>query len=351
MTTHQRSEVAPAPRRIQRFTGGQRAAHAATAVFMLACLATAAALYVDPISVAVGHRALVRTIHLWAGYLLPVPIIVALLLSRAMRVDARRVDAFTTADKEWLRARDRRSGRIRVGKFNAGQKLNASITTGAVLVMLLTGSVTIDLVRGVAVARPHRCHVRPRLGRARDLLLVAGHLWYALRDTKRCAGSPRGRSARTGRVVTTPDWLAEIERDADQGSPEPRTEVGLALSRQARGLARRAEGEMFMRDFVRTSCVHSLGSLDVAGHACQGRADVLSQLSRRSVQDEWPLVIRYVGHARGIGPLPSCSDGHGRLLWGLSKISEKQDVAPKKQTSSRQVGGARSVGTPDPADD
>ncbi len=190
---------------------------------MLACLATAAALYVDPISVAVGHRALVRTIHLWAGYLLPVPIIVALLLSRAMRVDARRVDAFTTADKEWLRARDRRSGRIRVGKFNAGQKLNASITTGAVLVMLLTGSVMIDLF-GV-----WPLHARTGATFVHDwvalgiFLLVAGHLWYALRDTEAMRGITQGTVSEDWARRDHADWLAEIERDADQGSPEPRT--------------------------------------------------------------------------------------------------------------------------------
>ena len=96
----------------------------------------------------------------------------ALVLSSAMRRDAREVDGFTPDDKRWLRARDRRSGRIKVGKFNAGQKLNASLVSGAVLVMILSGSVMIDLLgiwplrarTGATFISPSRartCAVRP----------------------------------------------------------------------------------------------------------------------------------------------------------------------------------------------
>ena len=125
---------------------------------MFGCLATAAALYVDSIAIAVGHRELVRTIHLWCGYLLVVPILVALLISPAMRRDAREVDGFTADDKRWLRSRDRRSGRIRVGKFNAGQKLNAALVSGAVLVMMLSGSAW---RRPRMTPRSTRCYAGP----------------------------------------------------------------------------------------------------------------------------------------------------------------------------------------------
>jgi formate dehydrogenase subunit gamma len=204
VTTHLPSEAATAAR-VLRFTSAQRWAHALSALLMIGCLATAVALYVDPVSVAVGHRSLVRSIHLWSGYLLPVPVLVALVLSRAMRADAREVDAFSTADKEWLRAKDRRSGRIRVGKFNAGQKLNASVTTGAVLVMLLSGSVMIDLL-GLWPLRARTgatfVHDWVALGL---FLLVAGHLVYALRDGEAM------RAITTGTV--SEDW-ARREHEA-----------------------------------------------------------------------------------------------------------------------------------------
>ena len=35
----------------------------------------------------------------------------------------------------WLRSKDRRSGRLGIGKFNAGQKLNAAFVLGGVIVM------------------------------------------------------------------------------------------------------------------------------------------------------------------------------------------------------------------------
>ena len=164
---------------------------------MLACLASAAALYVDPLSVAVGHRVQVRAVHLWSGYLLPLPVIVALLLSPAMRRDARTVDGFTRGDREWLRARDRRSGRIRVGKFNAGQKLNAAVTSGAVLVMILTGSVMIDLL-GIwpLNARTGATFVHDWVALGMFLLL-AGHLWFALRDGEAMRGITTGTVSRT----------------------------------------------------------------------------------------------------------------------------------------------------------
>ncbi|HYN75239.1 MAG TPA: cytochrome b/b6 domain-containing protein [Candidatus Limnocylindria bacterium] len=175
-----------------RFTRGQRWAHSVTGVLMLACLASAAALYIDPLSVAVGQRAQVRAVHLWSGYLLPLPVIIALLLSPAMRRDARTVDGFTPADREWLRARDRRSGRIRVGKFNAGQKLNAAVTSGAVLVMILTGSVMLDLL-GIwpLGARTGATFVHDWVALGMFLLL-AGHLWFALRDSEAMRGITAG---------------------------------------------------------------------------------------------------------------------------------------------------------------
>lgn len=228
MTTPPRADALASPRagrRIPRYTRAQRWAHGVTALLMLGCLATAAALYVDPISIAVGHRELVRTVHLWSGYLLPVPVLVALLLSPAMRRDAREVDGFTADDTQWLRARDRRSGRIKVGKFNAGQKLNASLTTGAVLVLLLSGSVMIDLL-GVwpLRARTGATFVHDWVALAL-FLLVAGHLWYALRDAEALRGITRGTVSEDWARRDHAAWLDAMaidpERPASAGVAQP----------------------------------------------------------------------------------------------------------------------------------
>jgi formate dehydrogenase subunit gamma len=114
--------------------------HQATAVLGLTCLATAAALYLEPIAELVGRRGLVVQIHVWSGLALPVPVLLGL-ASRAVRSDYRLLNRWTRVDLEWLRRRDRRTAGLPVGKFNAGQKLNASLSAGGGLVLLGTGIV------------------------------------------------------------------------------------------------------------------------------------------------------------------------------------------------------------------
>jgi formate dehydrogenase subunit gamma len=101
-------------------------------------IASAALLWVDPLAQWFGRRALATRLHTISGLLLPVPIAVGL-LSTALRTDIKRLERFTDNDWRWLRARDRRSGRVPVDRFNAGQKLNAAFTLGAVIVLFGTG--------------------------------------------------------------------------------------------------------------------------------------------------------------------------------------------------------------------
>jgi formate dehydrogenase subunit gamma len=85
----------------------------------------------------------VAQLHLWAGLALPVPLALGL-LSRTFRSDVRRLDRLDGSDWAWLRSRRRRS--LPVDRFNAGQKLNAAFTVGAVLVLLGTGVVMAGLL-------------------------------------------------------------------------------------------------------------------------------------------------------------------------------------------------------------
>jgi len=130
--------VSAAEPRLLRFTRAQRWVHWSTALLLGVCLVTAACLYVGPLAVLVGRRALVKDVHVYAGLLLPAPLLLGW-LSAAMRADLRTLNRFSPADWDWLRSSDRRSGRVPVGKFNAGQKLNAAFTAGSILVMLGTG--------------------------------------------------------------------------------------------------------------------------------------------------------------------------------------------------------------------
>ena len=125
---------------IDRFSRSSRWVHWLTATFMISCILTAVVLYNGSLAVLVGHRYLVEQIHVYSGFALPVPLIVGI-VSRAYRDDVRRLNRFTSRDWAWLRSRTRRDGTIEVGKFNAGQKLNAALSAGSIGVLLVSGVV------------------------------------------------------------------------------------------------------------------------------------------------------------------------------------------------------------------
>ena len=131
----------PPEPQLSRFTPAERWVHRLTGLLFGVLLVTAAVLYFAPLSQLVGRRNLVATVHVYAGLSLPVPLLAGWVRSRALRADGRLLNRFSPHDWAWLRSRDRRSGRIPVGKFNAGQKLNAAFTVGVIAVMLMTGSV------------------------------------------------------------------------------------------------------------------------------------------------------------------------------------------------------------------
>jgi formate dehydrogenase subunit gamma len=166
---------------LRRFSTGERWVHRSLAVLVGVLLVTAAVLYLGPLSQLVGRRYLVAQIHVAAGLLLPVPLIVGWLRSAALRRDTRLINRFTPSDWQWLRAKDRRSGRIPVGKFNAGQKLNAAFTVGAVLVMLMTGSVMHWPLLWPVAWRTGATFVHDWLAFA-IVVVVTGHVYMATKD-------------------------------------------------------------------------------------------------------------------------------------------------------------------------
>ncbi|MFL6055631.1 MAG: cytochrome b/b6 domain-containing protein [Actinoallomurus sp.] len=201
-----------------RFTRAVRSVHHATAVLMFVCLVTAAMLYVPALSEAVGRRHLIRVIHILAGLGLPVPALLGW-ASRAFRDDVRRLDRFSPDDWRWLRGRDRRAtvggrGIHPVGKFNAGQKLNAAFVAGAILVMLGTGSI-------LTFPHPWPDSVRTGATFVHDWLTLAvfvvilGHLWYALRDPGALSGMFLGHIRPEWAARHHPAWLDEAR------PPEP----------------------------------------------------------------------------------------------------------------------------------
>ncbi len=196
-----------------RFARAERLVHRAVAVLMLTSIGTAAVLYNGFLAVPVGHRRLVKLTHVWAGFALPLPILAGV-LSAAYRADLGRLNRFARDDWRWLRSSTRRDGMIRVGKFNAGQKLNAALSAGGIVVLLATGTLMYfpDMARLSWRTGATFVHDWFALGIG---LLVVGHVRYALRDPE------ARRAVRTGRVTASwarahhAAWADEVQHVVD----------------------------------------------------------------------------------------------------------------------------------------
>jgi formate dehydrogenase subunit gamma len=185
--TATRTETAGRPARtppeppLLRFDGIERLVHWVNAALFGSLMLTGAALYAGPISLLVGNRETVRTIHVWSGLLLPIPVLLAVLSRRGRRLrdDLRRLNRWEAGDGRWFRRSERPD--IELGKFNPGQKLNAAFVGGAGLVMLATGSIMhwfepfpLDWRTGATFV-----HDWFALG---IWIMVLGHIAFALRD-------------------------------------------------------------------------------------------------------------------------------------------------------------------------
>ena len=137
-TTHRPAER----QRLVRFDKAERTLHWVNATLFLTVMGTAAILYIGPLSAAVGRRELIRTIHVWCGIALPVPILITVAgrWGKGFRADVNRLNRWTQDDRRWFRSMGR-DPYVRLGKFNPGQKLNASFVAGVIVVMLATGSI------------------------------------------------------------------------------------------------------------------------------------------------------------------------------------------------------------------
>jgi formate dehydrogenase subunit gamma len=221
--------VSDVPLTLDRFTRAERWVHRSTAVLMGTCLVTAFVLYYGPLSLEIGHRHVVELVHVYAGYALPVPLLLGL-GSAAYRADLRVLDRFSREDWRWLRSRNRRDGTFAVDKFNAGQKLNASLVAGSVLVMVGTG--TLMFFTGLA-----RLSWRTGATFVHDWfalglgLLVLGHIWFAIADPQAREGMRTGRVDRRWAEREHSAWLARLSSAEEDGRAAP--------SGTGRGRARR----------------------------------------------------------------------------------------------------------------
>jgi formate dehydrogenase subunit gamma len=142
MTSLSEPFIGQVPVRVRRFDVATRVVHWANATLFLVLLSSGLVLSFGPLSVLVGRRETVKDVHVWAGLLLPLPVVVGAAgrWGRGLRSDFGRLNRWLADDRRWFRTlgRDRS---VRLGKFHPGQKLNAAFTAGAIPVMLLTGSI------------------------------------------------------------------------------------------------------------------------------------------------------------------------------------------------------------------
>jgi formate dehydrogenase subunit gamma len=200
---------------IARFTSAERWAHRSIAILTIVLLVTAAFLYIPDLGGIIGNRQIVRIVHEVAGFALPIPIVIAL-FSRAFRTDTGRLNRFLPSDWEWLRKRDRRSGRIPVGKFNAGQKLNAAFSLGWIIVMFTTGTMMFFSSMFVDSLRTGATFVHDWLTLA-VFVVVVGHIYMAYNDSTARAGMRTGSVPVAWARREHAAWADEVARVSSGG--------------------------------------------------------------------------------------------------------------------------------------
>jgi formate dehydrogenase subunit gamma len=199
--------------------------HATTGALTLVCILSAAVLYNGSLSILVGNRHTVSTVHVWSGLAMPLPLLLGL-VSAAYRSDLRALNRFTVHDWRWLGSRQRREGRIPIGKFNAGQKLNAALSGGALAVLLLTGSVMhfTDWTPLAWRSGATFTHDWFALGLG---LLVIGHTAYAVRDRVALRGMATGSVPLAWARREHGAWADEIAGPTQEEFPGLERRAGL----------------------------------------------------------------------------------------------------------------------------
>jgi formate dehydrogenase subunit gamma len=200
-----------------RFDRVERTLHWVNAGLFGILMFTGAALYAGPISVLIGHRDIVRYVHVYSGLALPLPLLAAVTGRRgaALRDDLSRLNRWSHGEARWFRRRHREQ--IQLGKFNPGQKLNTAFIGGAGVIMLVTGSIMhwfgyfpIDWRTGATFM-----HDWFALG---IWLAVLGHIMYALRDPDALRGMTTGSVPAPWARQHAPLWSAEL-RSATKAEP------------------------------------------------------------------------------------------------------------------------------------
>jgi formate dehydrogenase subunit gamma len=193
--------------------------HWTVAFLMLICIVTAAVLYNGSLALVIGHRHLVELIHVYSGFALPVPIVLGA-MSAMYRLDLRRLNRFTPRDRRWLFSGSRRDGSIKVGKFNAGQKLNGALSGGAIAALLGTGIIMYFPGLTRLSWRTGATFVHDWFALAVGLLVI-GHIFYASKDSEARRGMVSGRVSASWAQTEHAAWADEVLSSPRDGKQDP----------------------------------------------------------------------------------------------------------------------------------
>jgi formate dehydrogenase subunit gamma len=179
-------------------------------------MVTALPLYFVQIERFIGRRTLVEEIHLWAGLMLPVPLLISLAgpWGTRLRHDLRRFSVWTRAETRWLWSFGKKALR-EPDKFNPGQKLNALFVGGAIVVMLGTGAILKWFSPFPLAWRTGATFVHDVLALA-IFLVVAGHIVMAVTHREALRSIFRGSVSESWAKRHASGWLKE-----EQTEPNP----------------------------------------------------------------------------------------------------------------------------------
>jgi formate dehydrogenase subunit gamma len=167
---------------VRRFSPAERALHWLLASTFLAMLATGLILSLPSLAELAANRQLWKNIHLGAALAFWMGLLGLWSSSSVgeLRATARELDRFDDDDRRWLRWSVRRRGEEpRQGRFNAGQKLNAAIVAGLMVVFTVSG-VLIYLQETSAAFRGRTSAILVHdIATWISIPLILGHLYLA----------------------------------------------------------------------------------------------------------------------------------------------------------------------------